>query len=241
MNATMTEYYTVDEILGDLRDGLGVSTMDAVLDGLESMTRCRDFGDYTQVPVLNDDKFGLIGIKEFFEDADVCFEKFDSVEELEEFLSHHDWLLKIEDNTYNHGGSMEREFNYNVFESSDDDEVVAFFSVHTGLDIRAGYTEYFAIQFDSMEEFFLLMCQSHFLAEANFTVDGEKMELRCYGEAANEYVDVYAPISDSGLDLNIDTQTVDISTYNKDDFRESVLAFLKDNNITIDNGSLTVE
>ena len=58
------------------------------------------------------------------------------------------------DNTYNWGANISNDLNMNYLENSDG--VTMLIMVHLFGDIRGGYSDYFAVKFDSMCEFFEL-------------------------------------------------------------------------------------
>ena len=59
------------------------------------------------------------------------------------------------DNTYNWGANISNDLNINYL-GKDNEEVVMAVMVHLYGDIRAGYSDYFVVKFDSMYEFYEL-------------------------------------------------------------------------------------
>lgn len=56
-------------------------------------------------------------------------------------------------NTYNWGANISNDFNMDYIEN-DNEEVIMLIMVHLYGDIRCGYSDYFAVKFDSMYEFY---------------------------------------------------------------------------------------
>lgn len=59
------------------------------------------------------------------------------------------------DNTYNWGANISNDLNMNYIEN-DNGEVIMLIMVHLYGDIRTGYSDYFAVKFDSMYQFYEL-------------------------------------------------------------------------------------
>lgn len=87
----------------------------------------------------------------------MCGEVLDLLEELKEYELNvsNEWIddflnnPKVKsDNTYNVGASISNDLNMNYLETDDGEEIILFM-VHLCGDIRAGYSDYFAVKFDS--------------------------------------------------------------------------------------------
>lgn len=59
------------------------------------------------------------------------------------------------DNTYNWGGNISNDLNLNYLENDNGEEIILIM-VHLYGDIRGGYSDYFAVKFDSVYEFYEL-------------------------------------------------------------------------------------
>lgn len=94
----------------------------------------------------------------------MCCEVLDVLEELKKYeISVSDeWIEsfvnnpKVKgDNTYNFGGNISNDLNMNYVENDDGEEIMVIM-VHLYGDIRGGYSDYFAVKFDSVYEFYEL-------------------------------------------------------------------------------------
>lgn len=240
MNAVKANHYTKSDVLTALNDWFGVDEYEDVIQSVENGTRRANFGNYKQVPIVSEDKFGRIGLREFFEDADHSGESL-TMTELEELLGESEWELKLEDNTYNYSGSAECDMDYKVIESAEDNTVIAFFSIHVGLDARAGYTKSVAFKYDGEYDFICHLGQRINIAYAEFTQDGKKLTISADGEVASEYYSVWISDESNGcIDESYEEETTSLDMYDKEDFVESVATFLTDNNIQYDTDSIKV-
>ena len=95
----------------------------------------------------------------------MCCEALDVLEELKKYeISVSDkWIdnflsnPKVKgDNTYNWGGNISNDLNLNYLGSVDDDNVIMVIMVHLYGDIRYGYSDYFAVKFNSGYDFYEL-------------------------------------------------------------------------------------
>lgn len=98
----------------------------------------------------------------------LCCEVLDILEELKgyEIEVDDEWIENFKnnpkvkgDNTYNWGANISNDLNINYLES-ENEEVIMLIMVHLYGDIRAGYSDYFAVKFDSMYEFYELESMS---------------------------------------------------------------------------------
>lgn len=94
----------------------------------------------------------------------MCCEVLDVLEELKgyEISVSDEWIEgfrnnpKVKgDNTYNFGGNISNDLNMDYMENDDGEEIILIM-VHLFGDIRGGYSDYFAVKFDSMYEFYEL-------------------------------------------------------------------------------------
>lgn len=94
----------------------------------------------------------------------MCGEVLDLLEELKEYELNvsDEWINQFlenpnlkRDNTYNWGANISNDLNMDYL-GDFDDEIIMVIMVHLYGDIRAGYSDYFAIKFDSMYELYEL-------------------------------------------------------------------------------------
>lgn len=94
----------------------------------------------------------------------MCCEVLDVLEELKKYEIDvsDEWIEKFlnnpkvkGDNTYNWNGNISNDLNMNYLENEDGEEIMLIM-VHLYGDIRGGYSDYFAVKFDSMYEFYEL-------------------------------------------------------------------------------------
>ena len=94
----------------------------------------------------------------------MCCEVLDILEELKNYEVEvtDEWIENFKnnpkvkgDNTYNWGANISNDLNMDYLES-DNEAVVMVIMVHLYGDIRAGYSDYFVVKFDSMYEFYEL-------------------------------------------------------------------------------------
>lgn len=86
------------------------------------------------------------------------------------------------DNTYNWGANISNDLNINYIEN-DDEEVIMLIMVHLYGDIRGGYSDYFAVKFDSMYEFYELES----VTQIKDVKDGMVADLNALRETYNVY------------------------------------------------------
>ena len=94
----------------------------------------------------------------------MCCEVLDVLEELKEYEIEvsDEWIENFKrnpkvkgDNTYNWSGNISNDLNMDYL-ITDDEEEVMLIMVHLYGDIRAGYSDYFAVKFDSVYDFYEL-------------------------------------------------------------------------------------
>ncbi len=94
----------------------------------------------------------------------MCCEVLDVLEELKryEISVSDEWIESFRknpkvkgDNSYNWNGNISNDLNMNWIENNDGEEIMLIM-VHLYGDIRGGYSDYFAVKFDSMYEFYEL-------------------------------------------------------------------------------------
>lgn len=204
----------------------------------------KDISDYNTViknlidnKVINKDNnnTGLIPLTDFFE-LNECSDEY------YKFLSREEALKLIEkdnleyysgDNTYNHGGFLERDLNFEIFNKVDSDEIYVFFRVHTGGDIMYGYSNYFVMHFDDNETLDEFLTSIFSLKEIETTTILVEID----GEACADYTNIYiVDINDVSKQL-IDDMEVYIPTP-LDDTNSKILTDLKELYPDLDFGEL---
>lgn len=85
------------------------------------------------------------------------------------------------DNTYNWGANISNDLNMNYLENSDG--VTMLIMVHLFGDIRGGYSDYFAVKFDDMYEFYELESSTQ-IKDVN---ESMVADLRAFSETYNVY------------------------------------------------------
>lgn len=190
---------------------------------------------------LREDKFGRIAIRDFFEgnNSSGTFNgEILTKEQFEELAKQDGWEEKFHNNTYNYGGYLEREFDYKLFENDEEDVFVGLYRVHVGLDIRAGYTKYVAIQYDSEYGMLEDLGNQYYIGGAKYTHDGKEFFVSVDATPTSEWLYVYISNSDGNEVLSDETYSLDM--YDKDDFVESIKGYLEENNLKFDKESIEV-
>lgn len=94
----------------------------------------------------------------------MCCEVLDVLEELKKYEIDvsDEWIENFKrnpkvkgDNTYNWNGNISNDLNLNYMENNDGEEIILIM-VHLCGDIRGGYSDYFAVKFDSIYDFYEL-------------------------------------------------------------------------------------
>ena len=156
--------------------------------------------------------------------------------QLKELLSRGLWNETEFDNSYNYNGSTQRDFTFRVFESDDIDEVVAFFSIHYGLDARVGYTKSFAMGFEdrySLDEFLTDECT---VASVEFETESETVTADIGANAVSEYM----TIDLCSNEIEIFDDSAYLSLYDKDELKEDFEQWLKYNDIEYKKDSIVI-
>lgn len=233
-------YITVAEILETMEESFGLSDWETVKKELETMKSLVNFTGKT-APTLREDLFGRISLLSFFDELEYAGEWL-TVDELKEYFNELDndwegvsWYEYGADNTYNYSGYLERDLNFAVYENDCTDDTLVFFAVHIGLDIRAGYTKYFAMKFDNLFDFQDKIYYSGYeLAFLEYKDSvGETQGISLYGSATSEFIEGYFSSDDKYLEECIDL-------YDKETAIESLTELMKDIGIDFIEGSLEV-
>lgn len=218
----MTEFANMnkEEVLELLNDWFGVSDYDTVMAELEKMKQVTFTGS-TDIPLLGGNG-NLIGLPQFFKNNEVEPE-FPTYEELLEELEKDTWNLEAEDNTFNYSGFLERELDYKVIQAENSDTTIAFFAIHTGVDIRAGYAKAIPVIFETYYDFYGFI-DNYFYGQGYYAFkhDNKEYTISLDISATSEYVRIY--ISDENneeLQQSYEQETcMDLD-------REGVEAYLK--------------
>ena len=232
-------YITVGEILETMEESFGLSDWETVKKELETMQSPINFTGKT-APTLSKDHFGRISLLSFFDEMEYAGEWL-TIDELKEYFNELDndwegvsWYEKYSDNTYNYSGYLERELNFCAFENDCTDDTIVFFAVHIGIDVRAGYTKYFAMKFDNLYDFEEKLSERFELAFLEYIdSEGETQGISLYGSATSEYIEGYFRFDDRDFEEYIDV-------YDKETAIESLSELMKDNKIDFIEGSLEV-
>lgn len=229
-------YITVGEILETMVESFGLSDWTTVKKELETMQSPINFTGKT-APTLSKDLFGRISLLSFFDEMEYAGEWL-TVDELKDYFNDLEgvsWYESSFDNTYNYGGYLERELNYAVYENDCTDDTLVFFAVHIGLDIRAGYTKYFAMKFESLFDFQeKLYCNGFELAFLEYKdSDGDIQGISLYGSATSEYIEGYFRFDDRDFYGEIDL-------YDKETAVTDLIELMKEQEIDFIEGSLEV-
>lgn len=141
-------YKTIKEFLADNT----VKNIDEVIEGFYQGSTRKGFASYERIPMkeaLND---GLISIEDFFNGDSagdpVIIEDFKETLQ-EEGVSLTDYTFLNDGYTYNYSGSLERDMRFINFINNEHGfgDVITFYSIHTGLDARAGFSEWFPVSY----------------------------------------------------------------------------------------------
>ena len=187
----MTEFANMikEEVLELLNDWFGVSDYGTVMGELEEMKQVTFTGS-TDIPLLGGNG-NLIGLPQFFKDNEAEPE-FPTYGELLEELEKDTWNLKAEDNTYNYSGFLEREMDFKTIQAENTDTTIAFFAIHTGVDVRAGYTKAIPVIFETYYDFQEFL-GNYFYSQGYYAFkhDNKEYTISLDVSATSEYVRIY--------------------------------------------------
>lgn len=223
----MTEFANMnkEEVLELLNDWFGVSDYDTVMEELGEMKQVTFTGS-TNRPLLGGNN-DLIGLPQFFKNNEAESE-FPTYEELLEELEKDTWNLEAEDNTYNYSGFLESESDFKVIQAENSDTTIAFFAIHTGIDIRAGYSKAIPVIFETYYDFDEFL-GNYFYSQGYYAFkhDNKEYTISLDVSAVSEYVRIY--IADEN---NEELQQVYEQETCMDLDIESVEAYLKEEGIS---------
>lgn len=232
-------YITVAEILETMEESFGLSDWTTVKKELETMQSPVNFTGKT-APTLSKDHFGRISLLSFFNELEYAGEWL-TVDELKDYFNELEndwggvsWYEYGADNTYNYCGYLERDLNFIIYENDCTEETLVFFAVHIGIDVRAGYTKYFAMKFDNLYKFQEKLSERFELAFLEYKdSDGDIQGVSLYGSATSEFIDGYFRYDDKDFEECLDL-------YDKETAIESLTEFMKEQEIDFIEGSLEV-
>ena len=163
----------------------------------------------------------LEGNSDFF---DSSYRFISNEKELDELMNDYDMDDGKGDNTCNYSGYLSNELNFYSFKSMYDDRVLVAYSIHIGLDVRAGYTNSVWIEYDSEYDFLYHLSQRFLLGQ----FDIENYSISVYGSATSEYAEIDYINND-----NHDSDTIEhwVDAYDLNDLKESVIEILKENDM----------
>lgn len=208
-----------------MKKELGFTTIERIKEA--NYQRKVDFGSYDKTSAIKD-RETLISPYDFLEGNSDFFDssyRFISNEkELDELMNDYDMDSGKGDNTYNYSGYLSNELNFYSFKSVYDGRVLVAYSIHVGLDVRAGYTNSVWIEYDSEYDFAYHLSQRFLLGQ----FDIENYSISVYGSATSEYAEIDYINND-----NHDSDTIEhwVDAYDLNYLKESVIEILKENDM----------
>ena len=121
----------------------------------------------------------------------MCCEVLDILEELKRYEVDvtDEWIEDFQinpnvkgDNTYNWGANISNDLNIDYMEN-DNEEVIMLIMIHLYGDIRAGYSDYFVVKFDSMYNFYELES----ITQTKTVNENMVADLNAFSETYNVY------------------------------------------------------
>lgn len=192
-----------------------------------------NFGSSKTVPTINQDSIlinpidWLKGNSDF---VDYEFEFMNDVNELVESLEYNEFEYDKGDNSYNYSGYLAREINLHTFKSKLTDSVLVAYQVHTGLDVRAGYTKSVWVKYESGYDFINHL--SLYFSTVSVKVDDDYFSIDISGfyDMATVYYD-----TDKGY---IDTEYY-LDFYSIEDLKNNIIKILTENEIEFEDIKIT--
>ena len=206
---------------------LGFTTIEKIKEA--NYQRILDFGSYDKTSAINE-RETLISPYDFLEGnsdfLDSSYRFIDSESELKELINDYDMDNGKGDNTYNYGGYLSNELNFYSFKSMHDDRVLVAYSIHIGLDVRAGYTNGVWLEYDSEYDFLYHLSQRFLLGQ----FDIENYSVSVHGTATSEYAEIDYINNDDG-EYCSDTIESWVDAYDLNYLKESVIEALKEHDV----------
>lgn len=210
-----------------MKEQLGFTTIEKIKEA--NYQRRIHFGSYDKTDAIKE-RETLISPYDFLEGnsdfLEASYRFIDSESELEELINDYDMDNGKGDNTYNYGGYLSNELNFYSFNSIHDDRVLVAYSIHIGLDVRAGYTNSVWLEYDSEYDFLYHLTQRFLLGQ----FDIENYSVSVHGTATSEYAEIDYMDNDNGK-YSIDVIEHWVDAYDLDDLRESVIEILKEHDV----------
>ena len=208
-----------------MKKELGFTTIEKIKEA--NYQRRMNFGSYDKTDAIKE-RETLISPYDFLEGnsdyLDSSYRFIDNEKELDELMNDYDIDNGKGDNTYNYSGYLSNELNFYSFKSLYDDRVLVAYSIHIGLDVRAGYTDSVWIEYDSEYDFLYHLSQRFLLGEFEI----ENYSISVYGSATSEYAEIDYINND-----NHDSDTIEhwVDAYDLNDLKESVIEALKEHDV----------
>lgn len=234
----------MSKLINEISEWFGVAEYSEVMERLENGTSPVSFtGEIGKT--LNDDKFGRISIKDFFEGnngSGVFNGEILTIEEIKELENElGDFTEKDSDYTYNFGSSLERDINYKVYENEEDETVIVFYSIHIGLDARWGFSKSIAVKYENEYDYKEDLYQTFNIAYATFTINNKEYSISVYGYPMSEGYQVYISDNQNNEYSNsYDNEGYGLDLYDKEDFKDSLIEYFKENKISFDENSIKI-
>lgn len=204
----MTEWANMnkEEVLELLNDWFDVSDYNTVMGELEEMKKVTFTGSTNQ-PLLGGNN-DLIGLPQFFKGNEAESE-LPTYEELLEELEKDTWNLEAEDNTYNYSGFLESDMDFKVIQAENTDTTIAFFAIHTGVAVRAGYSKAIPVIFKTYYDFQEFL-GNYFYSQGYYAFEHDNKEytISLDVSATSEYVRIYITDNNNNeLQLDYEQET----------------------------------
>lgn len=233
-------YITVAEILETMEESFGLSDWSTVKEELKTMKSPVNFTGKTSL-TLKENTFGMVPLLYFMDELENNSEAL-SVDELKEYLKDtesFEWFENKFDNTYNYSGYLERDINFCTFNNEETYETLVFIAIHVGLDIRAGYTKYFAFKCENDYDFWEVLGQTFDIAYFKYTnLDNKEQLISIEGSAISDDLSVY--LHETGDAYYAYELLTDVDLFNEETAIESISNLLEEKGIDFQENSLKV-
>src|SRR5699024_5272629 len=149
-----------------MKKELGFTTIEKIKE--VNYHRRVDFVSYDKTNAITE-REALISPYDYLEGnsdyLDASFRLINNEKELDELINDYDMDNDKSYNNYNYSRYLSNELNFYSFKSLYDDRVQVAYSIHLGLDVRAGYTDSVWIEYDSENDFLYHLSQRFVLGE----------------------------------------------------------------------------
>ena len=188
---------TINGVFDQVEGSFGyrdISSDKQLMDWLQGIKVRTDFTDITpHAPLMAGDTWGLLTLHGLFCENDYDGFYMAKQQALKEYADK-ELYYDGGDNSYNWSSPIERDFNFETFYCPNDDSELAFFSFHTGVDAREGYTRYFLMHFDDKYSLDDFLCYTDELCYIGFTYRGHDYAISLDGSVSSEDTELYATI-----------------------------------------------